>query len=57
MYFSETKEENEFSLLWRSLSQSDEIGYSSIEYISKSSNRTDLLDEFEILFIHQDDEP
>ncbi len=57
MYFIETKEENEFSLLWRSLSKSDEIGYYGIEYISKSSNRTGLLDEFEILFIHHDDEP
>lgn len=57
IYFSETKEENEFSLLWRILSQSDQVRYSDIEYISKGSNRTGLLDEFEILFIYRDDEP
>ena len=57
IYFSETKGENEFSFLWRSLSQSDEVGYYGIEYISKSFSRTGLLDEFEILLIHRDDEP
>lgn len=56
-YLAENKQENEFRFLWNSLFKSNEVVYGGIEYISKNSNRTGLLDEFEILFIQRDDEP
>ncbi len=57
IFLNENKEENVFILLWNSLYKPDLVGYDDIKYISESSNKSSLLDEFEILFIYRGDEP
>ncbi|RZG72748.1 histidine kinase [Acinetobacter wuhouensis] len=58
--FNENKEENVFSFLWNSLyrSESEQSGYLNIEYIGRNyNNKSNCLDDFEILFIYQGNEP
>lgn len=57
IYFNENKEENVFITLWENLRKEELNKNYDIEYISKNSIKSSVLDEFEILFFYLDDQP